>query len=182
MILPSLVNYVISPYYIHASDNQGQVYVSDILRDGNYGEWMSCNAMVIGWLKSAMDKEVRGTVRYAKTAREIWVVLEERFGKESSPRVYEIRRAITVLRQEKMTMLAYYTKLKGLWEEIQSISPLPKYVCKDDAFGTVKTQILSTKPTPSLGNAYHLVAEDEQQKQISASRKPMVEAKTFQMG
>ena len=33
----------------------------------------------------------------------------------------------------------------------------------DDTFGTVKTQILSTKSTPSLGNAYHLVAEDEQE-------------------
>ncbi|OMO51399.1 Reverse transcriptase, RNA-dependent DNA polymerase [Corchorus capsularis] len=71
---------VMSPYYIHASDNPGQVYVSELLRDGNYGEW-----------------------------------------------------------------------------------------------------ILSTKPTPSLGNAYHLVAEDEQQKQISASRKPVVEAAAFQM-
>ncbi|KAL0303365.1 UNVERIFIED_CONTAM: hypothetical protein Sradi_6204600 [Sesamum radiatum] len=51
----------------------------------------------------------------------------------------------------------------------------------DDSFGTVKTQILSTKPTPSLGSAYHLVAEDEQQKQISSLRKQTTEAAAFQI-
>ncbi|OMO87137.1 Integrase, catalytic core [Corchorus capsularis] len=232
---------VMSPFYLHASDNPGQIYVSDLLHDGNYGEWvndmsnalfaknkigfvdgtiprpgvdspnlqhwMRCNAMVKGWLKSAMGKDVRGSVRYASTAREIWVDLEERFGKGSDPRAYEIRRAVTLLRQEKMSVSSYYTKLKGLWDEMQSIFPLLKCVCNgckcniskqlvdmrekeqlydflmglDDEFGIVKTQILSTKPTPGLGHAYHLVAEDEQQKQISANRKPIAEAAAFQM-
>ncbi|OMO64840.1 Integrase, catalytic core [Corchorus capsularis] len=230
-----------SSFYLHASDNPGQIYVSDLLHDGNYGEWVSdmsnalfaknkigfvvgtiqkprvdspnlqpwmrCNSIVKGWLKSAMGKDVRGSVRYANTAREIWVDLEERFGKGSDPRAYEIRRAVTLLRQEKMSVSSYYTKLKGLWDEMQSIFPLPKCVCNgckcniskqlvdmrekeqlydflmglDDEFGIVKTQILSTKPTPGLGHAYHLVAEDEQQKQISANRKPIAEAAAFQM-
>ncbi|OMO75305.1 Integrase, catalytic core [Corchorus capsularis] len=140
---------VMSPFYLHASDNPGQIYVSDLLHDGNYGEWvndmsnalfaknkigfvdgtiprpevdspnlqhwMRCNAMVKGWLKSAMGKDVRGSVRYASTAREIWVDLEERFGKGSDPRAYEIRRAVTLLRQEKMSVSSYYTKLKGFY-------------------------------------------------------------------
>ncbi|KAJ1410971.1 Retrovirus-related Pol polyprotein from transposon TNT 1-94 [Sesbania bispinosa] len=29
---------VMSPYYIHASDNQGKIFVSELLHDGNYGE------------------------------------------------------------------------------------------------------------------------------------------------
>ncbi|KAJ1412400.1 Integrase, catalytic core [Sesbania bispinosa] len=37
--------------------------------------WMRGNAMVKGWLKSAMDKEVRSSVRYATTAREIKKVI-----------------------------------------------------------------------------------------------------------
>ncbi|OMO87828.1 Integrase, catalytic core [Corchorus capsularis] len=232
---------VMSPFYLHAFDNSRQIYVSDLLHDGNYGEWvndisnalfaknkigfvdgtiprpgvdspnlqhwMRCNVMVKGWLKSAMGKDIRGSVRYASTAREIWVDLEERFGKGSDPRAYEIRQAVTLLRQEKMSISSYYTKLKGLWDEMQSIFPLPKCVCNgckcniskqlvdmrekeqlydflmglDDEFGIVKTQILSTKPTLGLGHAYHLVAEDEQQKQISANRKPIAEAAAFQM-
>nr|GEW42601.1 hypothetical protein [Tanacetum cinerariifolium] len=34
-------------------------------------------------------------------------------------------------------------------------------------------------PVPSLGNAYHLVAEDERQKAISADKKPTTEAAAF---
>ncbi|KAJ1418792.1 Retrotransposon gag domain [Sesbania bispinosa] len=204
---------VMSPYYIHASDNSGQIFVSELLHDGNYGEWvadmsnalyaknkigfvdgtipmpgndspnlaywMRCNAMVKGWLKSAMNKEVRSSVRYVSTAQEIWMELEERFAKWSAPRAYEPRRAISILRQEKLSVPSYYTKLKGLWDEIQSIAPWPKCMCGgckcdmqkklmqmkekdqlydflmeiDDVFATVKTQILSMKPTASLGHA-----------------------------
>lgn len=28
-----------SPYYISPSDNPGQIFVSELLRDGNYGDW-----------------------------------------------------------------------------------------------------------------------------------------------
>lgn len=122
-----------SPYYLHPSDQPSQMFVSELLNNGNYGEWvadmsntlyaknkidfvdgtipmpqvdspnlahwMRCNAMVKGWLRNGMDKEVRSSVRYAGTAREIWVVLEERFAKGSAPRVYKLRRAISLLRQ-----------------------------------------------------------------------------------
>lgn len=230
-----------SPYYLHPSDNPGQVFVSELLSDTNYGEWvndmsnalyaknkfgfvdgsipmpaadsadlghwMRCNAMVKGWLKSSIDKDVRSGVRYAKTAQEIWVDLEERYGKGSAPRLYELRRAVALLRKENQTVPAYYNKLKGLWDEMMTIAPWPKCLCGgckcdlqrqlvemkerdqlydflmglDDTFGVVKSQILGTNPTPKLGSAYHLVAEDEQQRQISAVTKPTIEAAAFQV-
>lgn len=48
-----------------------------------------------------------------------------------------------------------------------------------DAFNTVKTQILSTRPLPSLGATYHSVAEDEQQRLISSSRRQSVDGAAF---
>nr|GMC62960.1 Integrase, catalytic core [Ipomoea batatas] len=100
----------------------------------------------------------------------------------------------------------YYTKLKSLWDEMMAISPLPKCVCRgctcniskqlvdmkekeqlydflmglDDEFADVKSQILSSKPTPSIGRAYHMTSEDEQQRKISSTHKPIVEATAFQ--
>lgn len=131
-------------------------------------------------------------------AKEIWDDLKERFGKGSAPRAYELRQAASVVRQEKLSVSAYYTKLKGLWDEIQTVSPTPRCTCSgctcniqkelmmvrekehlfdflmgvDDSFSPVKTHILSITPIPILGAAYHLVAEDEQQRQISAIRRP----------
>ncbi|XP_031106230.1 uncharacterized protein LOC116010873 [Ipomoea triloba] len=124
-----------------------------------------------------MDKDMRSSIRYANTARDIWEDLEERFGKGSAPRAFEIRRSVVFLKQEKASVSSYYAKLKSLWDEMMDISPLPR--CEE--FSTVKSQILSAKPIPSLGRAYHMVSEDEQHRQISAAHKPMVEAAAFQM-
>nr|KAJ0221014.1 hypothetical protein LSAT_V11C200080010 [Lactuca sativa] len=78
---------------------------------------------------------------------------------------------------------SYFTKLRSIWDEIKSTFPTPrcmrgKCMCNlgkrlveekekeciyeflmglDDVFCIVKTQILSTKPMPSLGTCYHLV-------------------------
>ncbi|KAJ0102246.1 hypothetical protein Patl1_05719 [Pistacia atlantica] len=106
-----------------------------------------------------------------------------------------------------MSVAGYYNKLKGLWDEMQSISPIPQCTCQgctcrvvtkfaavrekeklydflmalDEVFGTIKTQILNTKPTPGLGSSYHLVVEDEQQKQVSVARRSAMEVIVFQL-
>ncbi|KAD4585473.1 hypothetical protein E3N88_23074 [Mikania micrantha] len=51
----------------------------------------------------------------------------------------------------------------------------------DEEFSVIKTQILAMKPTPGLGAAYHLVAEDEQQRSIGAIKRPGTDAAAFQM-
>lgn len=162
--------------------------------------------MVQGWLHNSMDKEICNNVKHAKMAREIWEDLQERFGSESAPRAFELKREITLTRQEKLSVSAYYMKLKGLWDEFETISPIPVCMCTgckcdvpkqliamrenehmyellmglDENFGTVKTQILSTKPMVSLGATFHIVSEDERQKQITAAGKTNIEAAAFQ--
>ncbi|GJR76272.1 hypothetical protein Tco_0088637 [Tanacetum coccineum] len=88
----------------------------------------------------------------------------------------------------------YYPKFRGLWDEMQSFLPTPKCKCNkctcgigkslkelrekeqlyeflmglDNEFSVVSTQILATKPILSLGNAYHLVAQEEQKISINS--------------
>nr|GEU53371.1 Gag-pre-integrase domain, Gag-polypeptide of LTR copia-type [Tanacetum cinerariifolium] len=50
----------------------------------------------------------------------------------------------------------------------------------DDQFSVIKTQILLVKPTPDLSGAYHLVLEDEQQRTIASSKRPVREVAAFQ--
>ncbi|KAM0060750.1 putative transcription factor interactor and regulator CCHC(Zn) family [Helianthus debilis subsp. tardiflorus] len=167
---------------------------------------MRCDAMIKGWLTTAIEKEIRGSVKYANSTSEIWKDLQERFGKDSAPRAYELKQAISNTRQDGMTMSSYYTKLRGLWDEMQSFLPTPKCECNgctcglakslrelrekeqlyeflmglDSEFSVIRTQILATKPIPSLGNAYHLVAEDEQQRVIAGGKRPVGETVAFQ--
>lgn len=63
-----------------------------------YMLWMRCDAMIKGWLTTAMEKGIRDSVKYANTAAQIWYDLHERFGKESSPRAYELKQKIAATR------------------------------------------------------------------------------------
>ncbi|CAL1368615.1 unnamed protein product [Linum trigynum] len=168
--------------------------------------WDRCDAKVKGWLKTAMTKEPRNSVRDVRTAREIWLDLRQRFGARSAGRAYELRRLIGALRQDKSSVSAFYTQLRTYWDELQTGSVNPHCSCGgcpcdvarqarekaeserlfdfllglDDSFAVVRSQVLATKPLPSLAEAYQLVAGDEQQ-QLTAGRRPIVESAAFQV-
>ncbi|KAK1415979.1 hypothetical protein QVD17_31767 [Tagetes erecta] len=174
--------------------------------DETYMKWMRCDAMIKGWLTTAMEKTIRSSVKYANTAKEIWDDLKERFGKESAPRAYELKQTLTITHQNGSSVSAYYTKLRSLWDEIGSVRPLPSCKCGtctcdmgkkmvdyiekerlyeflmglDSDFSTIRTQLLSIKPIPTLGEAYRLAFEDEQQRNITLLKKPHVEPSVFQ--
>ncbi|PWA49460.1 reverse transcriptase, RNA-dependent DNA polymerase, Gag-polypeptide of LTR copia-type [Artemisia annua] len=138
--------------------------------------------MIKGWLTTAMQKEIRNSVKYAKTAAEIWKDLKERFGKESAPKAYELKQSLAATRQDGTTVSAYYTRLRVLWDEMESILPTPRCTCdgRECGLGKKLTELKAMKPTPDLNAAYHLVAEDEQQRTIASSKGPVREVAAFQ--
>ncbi|XP_022000581.1 uncharacterized protein LOC110898135 [Helianthus annuus] len=152
-----------------------------------YMPWMRCDAMIKGWLTTAMEKEIRSSVKYANTAVEIWSDLKERFGKETAPRAYELKQTLSATVQGDTSVSAYFTKLRSIWDEMQSAFPIPRCKCSgcscdvgrqliehkenerlygflmglNSDFSVIRTQILTMNPTPTLTNVYHLVTEDE---------------------
>ncbi|XP_071728760.1 uncharacterized protein [Rutidosis leptorrhynchoides] len=105
-----------------------------------------------------------------------------------------------------MTVSAYYTKLRGIWDEIQSVSPSPLCTCNlctcnlgkslndmrdkeklydfliglNEEYSSIRSQILSISPLPSLVTAFHMVNQDEQQKKIGTNRVTNMESSAFQ--
>ncbi|CAL1352967.1 unnamed protein product [Linum trigynum] len=160
--------------------------------------WTRCDALVKGWLRSAMDPELRSSVMHAKTAQEILEDLRNRFSKGNLTRAYELRRHVSFLQQEKQSVSTFYTKLRKAWEETQSILSPPICACGrqcrdqneslrlfdfllglDDSFATVRSQILSLSVPPSLPEAFRIVYNDEQQRLLTQTRKPLPEAAAF---
>ncbi|XP_076915755.1 uncharacterized protein LOC143575213 [Bidens hawaiensis] len=170
-----------------------------------YMPWTRCDAMIKGWLTTAMEKEIRSSVKFAGTAFEIWSDLLERFGTESAPRAYELKHALTTTQQSGTSVSAYFTNLRSLWEEIESVMPTARCICDgcscnvgkrttdakdkerlyqflmglDNEFNVIRTQILATSPLPSLTNAYRLVSDDEKQRAITLDKRPATQTTTF---
>ena len=83
-----------------------------------YATWSRCNDMVHSWIVNTLNPEIVDSLIYYSTAHEVWVYLRERFSQSNAPRIFEIQRDIACLRQEQLSVSAYYTKLKGLWDEL----------------------------------------------------------------
>ncbi|XP_031253465.1 uncharacterized protein LOC116111420 [Pistacia vera] len=135
------------------------------------------------------------------TAREIWVDLEERLSQGNAPRVHQLRTEIVNTQQKDMSIAAYYTKLKGLWDEYNAYSQIPPCTCGsakaiavekekekvhqflmglNEKYNVVRSQILNTDPLPSLARSYALVSQEEKQQQIATTRgATIVEAAAF---
>lgn len=56
----------------------------------NFRIWNKCNGLVISWMLASLETSIAKSVLYLKTAREIWLDLEERFCQSSGPQLYTI--------------------------------------------------------------------------------------------
>ncbi|XP_057544033.1 uncharacterized protein LOC130823430 [Amaranthus tricolor] len=150
--------------------------------------------MVIGWLISYLERSVAKSVMYYNDARDIWKNLEDRFGQTSSSLLYSLQEDLSRTYQElHMSIAEYYTKVKGLWDEIDNVSPLATCTCincscnltkqylKDredqrlihflmklhDNFQQARGNILRMKELPSAAEAYHILLQEQRHQELS---------------
>ncbi|KAK0607454.1 hypothetical protein LWI29_015338 [Acer saccharum] len=147
----------------------------------SYAAWSRCNDMVHSWIINTLSPEISDSVIYYSTANEVWEDLRERFSQSNAPRIFEIQRDIAYLRQEQLSVSAYYTKLKGLWDELSSYSNAVLGAQQDqqklmqflmglnDSYSGIRGQILLMQPLPSVRQAYSSVSQEEKQRHLSST-------------
>jgi len=152
--------------------------------------WDRCNAIVISWLTYNVSKELLSGILYSSSAHQVWIDLKERFDKVNGSRLYQLHRSIFTLTQGVLSVSAYYTKLKNLWDEYDSILPPPSCDCSksmeyveqmqyqrllqfmmglNDSYSQARGQILMMHTLPNVNQAYALVIQDECQKGIAGN-------------
>ncbi|KAB5524575.1 hypothetical protein DKX38_022324 [Salix brachista] len=163
--------------------------------------WEKCNSMVISWIFNALAPELHDSVAYVDSAHEMWGELQERFSQGNVPRIHELKREICLAQQKDLTVSVYYTKLKGLWDELAAYSTVPLCSCGagkqiwaeretekvhqflmglNDQYGIIRSQILNMEPFPSINKAYAFVTKEEKQLAIAGiSRDQLTEAAGF---
>lgn len=161
--------------------------------------WERCNTMLFGWLISSLDRNVAKSVMYYNDAREIWRNLEDRFGQTSSSLLYQEDLSQTA-QDSQMSIAEYYTKVKGLWDEIDNISPLAICICSNcscdlptkylkdredqrlthflmklhDSFQQVRGNIFRMKQLPSAAEAYNILLQEQRHQELSKTSTPSI--------
>uniref|UniRef100_A0A7C9A7C2 Retrotransposon gag domain-containing protein n=1 Tax=Opuntia streptacantha TaxID=393608 RepID=A0A7C9A7C2_OPUST len=85
--------------------------------------------MVMAWLYNVIDKALHGSVAYANTAREVWIDLEERYSQGNSIRIHQLKREMSLVGQEKLSVTEYFSKLMSVWDEVGTYQVLPACSC-----------------------------------------------------
>ncbi|XP_062088793.1 uncharacterized protein LOC133795356 [Humulus lupulus] len=143
------------PYYLHHSDNPGNILVSQVLTvknkigflDGSisrpsptdtslYNAWCRNNNIVISWILNSVSKEISASILYDDSAAEIWKDLQVRFKRCNGPHIFNLRKELMNLKQDTQTVSIYYTKLRTIWEKLSNYRP--NCTCNNCTCGGVK--------------------------------------------
>lgn len=147
--------------------------------------------MVISWLLNSLSKQIAESVLYYKTAKEIWKELEDRFGQSNGALLYQLQKELSDTVQGSSDIAGYYTKVKRIWDELDSLDTCVHCSCDcscggksrslkshqdgrliqflmglNEAYSGVKSNILMASPLPSINHAYSLLIQYEKQREI----------------
>ncbi|XP_074323717.1 uncharacterized protein LOC141660627 [Apium graveolens] len=157
--------------------------------------WLRCNNMVTSWLLNSVSPEIRNSIVYLHSAREIWLDLAVRYAQSNGPKLFNLRKEIAHLSQGSLSMSAYFTKFRTVHDELECLVKKPRCMCQkctctvntkldamdlniqitqflmglNDTFTNVRGQILMMNPLPTLSQAYAILLQEENQREIQHS-------------
>lgn len=134
---------------------------------------------------------------YMDSAGAIWQDLKTRFAHSNAPKLFHLKQAIASLKQEDLSVSAYHTRIKALWDEFDSFRPREPCSCGagkylldshnqdrlmkflqglHDHYATLRSNVLLMDPFPHVNKIYNLVRQEEQQQNINTSSAAQVES------
>ncbi|XP_070009293.1 uncharacterized protein LOC142162273 [Nicotiana tabacum] len=91
--------------------------------------WESCSAIVLSWIMNCVSKDLLSGVIYSSDACAVWRYLKERFDKVNGSIIFQLHKAIATVNQGTSSIASYYSKLRELWAEYDSLTPIPRCEC-----------------------------------------------------
>ena len=61
-----------------------------------YRAWCKCNSTVLAWLFNSVSKDLQSSIVYFKTARDVWLDLQYRFGQGNGPTIFDLRKRLVL--------------------------------------------------------------------------------------
>nr|KYP68603.1 hypothetical protein KK1_022235 [Cajanus cajan] len=98
--------------------------------DELYDAWERCNVMVISWITRSVSAQIAQSTIYIDNAQELWQDLKDRFSKGDYFRTFDLLQEIHSIRQGDRNISSFFTDLKILWEELESLRPIPSCLCQ----------------------------------------------------
>lgn len=156
--------------------------------DPLFSSWIRNNNIVISWILNSVSKEISASIIFSDSAYDIWNDLKERYQQANGPRIFQLRKKLMNLQQGQLSISAYFTKLKIIWDELSSYRPTcscgkctcgglkclaeyyhAEYVMSflmglNDTYSQVRGQLLLMDPIPPINKVFALITQGEPKK------------------
>jgi len=146
--------------------------------------------MVVSWLVHSVSPSIRDSIIWMDQAFDIWNDLKNRFAQGDLARISNLQMDAANLSQGDLSVTDFFTKLRVLWDEIDSFRSDPTCTCKpqcsctvssllsqrkredramqllrglNDNFSNIKSHVLLLDPIPPISKIFSLVVQQERQ-------------------
>ncbi|XP_049399663.1 uncharacterized protein LOC125863667 [Solanum stenotomum] len=146
--------------------------------------------MVTTWNLNSLSKDIADFVIYSRTVKDLWTDLEQRFGQSNGAKLYHLQKEINGLTQRSTDIVGYFTRIKRLWDELDSLNSHINCLCActcegkqkiaksledqrliqflmglNDVYSQARGNNLMLNPLPGINHAYSLLLQDENQRE-----------------
>jgi hypothetical protein len=83
-------------------------------------DWWTVQSMLVSWILNTIELNLRSTISYFENAKDFWGDIKDRLSVVNGPRIQQLKSDLAECKQGGMTMVAYYGKLKTLWDELSN--------------------------------------------------------------
>ncbi|KAF3772114.1 hypothetical protein EJ110_NYTH58722 [Nymphaea thermarum] len=127
---------------------------------GVWHTWFLEDNQIKTWIVNSVSAEIQPLILRKKTARDMWVVLEQMYGpKKTIIRTYQVMKTVYNLRQGNSSVAEYYGALKA--KVFLFLAGL------NDEFEGVRSQILNSGEVSSIEDVYSVVEAEEQRRLVT---------------
>ncbi|KAK9678096.1 hypothetical protein RND81_11G187800 [Saponaria officinalis] len=176
--------------------------------DHKFHQWIRCDLLVMKWILNSVDAKIKDTLLFIQSSKELWTELVERYGQTNNVEIYQIKKDLSTITQENSSLIEYYSLLKRIWENLDSLDPVPLCTCGvldqctchllkrmldresnakliqflmglNSGYEVVKTNVLSMDHLPPMNKALSLLHKIERQMQIADAVDVLTEANAY---
>ncbi|XP_049370379.1 uncharacterized protein LOC125835296 [Solanum verrucosum] len=159
--------------------------------DPSFAHWEMCDDMMTSWILNSLSPELRDGLQYVNNAREFWEELEDRNDQTNGCKLYQLQKEINDLVQESLDVTGYYTQMKKLWEEMNTVDITSQCTCVcicggktkihkaeqnmrlihflmglNEVYTTVRGSILMMSDLPSMTQAFVILSQEERHREV----------------